>query len=166
MPTFTKTTTSPTETRALAAQLGASLRGGEVIALLGDLGAGKTTFAQGILEGMGSRDRVTSPTFTLVNLYRAGRLEVHHVDAYRLATAADATISADQLTSLGLDDLLGDRDVVLLIEWANIAPTLLKQATLTIALDTPQVDDLDQRTITFSAENPAALAFLTAIPTK
>lgn len=122
---------SADETRLFGKQLGAQLRGGDVIALEGELGAGKTTLIQGILQGMGSRDRVTSPTFTLVNLYRAGRLEVQHVDAYRLGGAA-ATLEAE---SLGLEETLGASDVVTLIEWAGIVPTLLARANLVVALD-------------------------------
>jgi len=139
----------PTATRALGARLGALLQGGEVIALLGDLGAGKTTFVQGLVQGMGSRDRVTSPTFTLVNLYRAGDLEVHHVDAYRLGAASpDEDHDADAV-SLGLDDLIGAEDVVVLIEWAEIVPSLLSAATLVIQI----LADDGARDFHFSAFN-------------
>lgn len=123
-------TASATETRALGMRLGALLQGSDVIALHGELGAGKTTLIQGILLGMGSHDRVTSPTFTLVNTYRAGPLEVQHVDAYRLEGAA-AMLEAE---SLGLEETLGAPDVVTLVEWAGIVPTLLASANLAITL--------------------------------
>lgn len=124
-------TSSANETRALGARLGALLLGGDVVALEGELGAGKTTLIQGILQGMGSRDRVTSPTFTLVNSYRARALEVQHVDAYRLGGAA-ATLEAE---SLGLEETLGAPDVVTLVEWAGILPSLLASANLVVALE-------------------------------
>ena len=145
-------------TRALGARLGSLLRGGEVIGLLGDLGAGKTTFVQGLVQGMGSRDRVTSPTFTLVNLYRAGNLEVHHVDAYRLgAMAPEEDLEADAV-GLGLDDLIGAKDVVVLIEWVELVPSLLSDATLTVRI----AADRDGRTFTIAAHNARGAEILAA----
>lgn len=137
------TTASAGETRELGKRLGTLLRGGDVIALEGELGAGKTTLIQGILQGMGSSDRVTSPTFTLVNVYRAGALEVQHVDAYRLGGAA-ANVEAE---SLGLEETLGAPDVVTLIEWAGIVPSLLARADILVSITHGE----ENRSIDFSA---------------
>lgn len=146
------------ETRAIGARLGAQLQGGEIIALQGDLGAGKTTLVQGLLQGMGSRDRVTSPTFTLVNVYRAGALEVHHLDAYRLGMAGN---TSDAAFGLGIEDVLGASDVVVVIEWAEIASALDAAATLHIRMVADEGSD--QRTLTFTASDPPTAALLDAL---
>ena len=107
---MTRTSTSESETRAIAAQLAASLKPGDVL-LSGDLGAGKTAFVRGLAEGLGiNSDDVTSPTFTLVHEYRSGRLPLIHVDLYRLDRA--------DLDDIGLDQDLADRGVVA-VEWAE-----------------------------------------------
>ena len=100
---------SPEQTRRLGARLGAVLRPGDVICLQGDLGAGKTTFVQGVAKGWGSMDSVSSPTFIIVNEYRRadGNL-LFHMDAYRLDSAPEAE-------ELDLDSMLADGS--LLIEW-------------------------------------------------
>jgi tRNA threonylcarbamoyladenosine biosynthesis protein TsaE len=95
------------ETRAAGAALGAVLRAGDAVALIGDLGAGKTTFAQGVAAGAGYAGEVTSPTFTLVHEY-AGRVPLVHADLYRIERERE-------LAELGLDDVRG----ALLVEWAD-----------------------------------------------
>lgn len=89
--------------------LGAKLRGGEVIQLIGDVGAGKTTFVRGLAEGAGSTDHVSSPTFTICNTYQ-GRLTIHHCDFYRLQD--------DTLIEKELLELIDGQSVVIL-EWAE-----------------------------------------------
>jgi tRNA threonylcarbamoyladenosine biosynthesis protein TsaE len=101
---------SPEETQAAGARLAARLEAGDVVALVGELGAGKTCFVQGLARGLGVTRHATSPTFVLVNEYR-GRLPVHHVDAYRTDTLTE-------LLDLGLAELV-DGDGVTLIEWAD-----------------------------------------------
>lgn len=123
-------------TRAWGARLGALLRAGDVVALSGELGAGKTTLVQGIVAGLGGGARVTSPTFTLVNEYsvRAGPnagLRVVHVDAYRLGERDAGELAID---TLGLGDLLDDSDTVVLVEWAERLAALLPGDRLEIAL--------------------------------
>lgn len=92
-------------------RLARAVRGGDAIALVGDLGAGKTTFVSGLVAALGA-GTATSPTFSLVNEYRGGRLLVWHVDLYRLERPAE-------LPELGLDDLIGDRRGIVLVEWAD-----------------------------------------------
>jgi tRNA threonylcarbamoyladenosine biosynthesis protein TsaE len=110
------TTRSVDETRALAAALAELARPGDLLLLVGDLGAGKTAFTQGFGRGLGVEDHITSPTFALVQSYR-GRLALHHLDAYRLEQVAEAL-------DLGLSELL-DEGAVTVIEWGDvIAPVL------------------------------------------
>lgn len=104
---------SPEETQALGAQFGGFLRGGEVLLLSGELGAGKTLFVKGVAESLGvPEDEVTSPSFTLVNHYE-GRLKLYHIDLYRLNEGAQAAHAVD------LDELLADESAVIIIEWAE-----------------------------------------------
>lgn len=107
---------SPEETVELGRRIGERLRGGDIIAFRGGLGAGKTTMTRGIALGMGLRDEVSSPTFALVNEYR-GKLKLCHFDMYRITGALD-------LESTGFFDYLSD-DCVIVIEWSeNIAEEL------------------------------------------
>src|SRR5687768_5836832 len=119
-------TASPEETAAVGKRLAATLGAGDVVALTGELGAGKTCFVQGLVRGLGVEGRATSPTFVLVNEYR-GRLPVHHVDAYR-------TASLTELIDLGLLDLMGG-DGVTLIEWADRAEPLLPARTVRVRIE-------------------------------
>ncbi len=100
---------SPEQTKQIAAEFVATLRGGEVVALDGELGAGKTTFAQGLCEALGVTGPVTSPTFAIMNVYH-GKFRVVHLDLYRLK-------SAREIAALGLEEYLGAPDTVTLIEW-------------------------------------------------
>jgi tRNA threonylcarbamoyladenosine biosynthesis protein TsaE len=102
---------SAAETESLGAQFGRSAERGLVIALNGELGAGKTQFVRGLARGLGSPARVHSPTFTLANEYGGGRLKLFHLDLYRLETP-------EQILSAGIEDYLPP-DGVLVIEWAE-----------------------------------------------
>lgn len=108
---MTITTYSAEETKAVAADFAASLAGGEIVALAGELGAGKTTFTQGLCAALGVTDAVTSPTFSIMNVYH-GRLRVVHLDLYRLK-------STREIAMLGLEEYLGAPDTVALIEWPD-----------------------------------------------
>ena len=99
------------ETRRFGGDRAQQLQPGDVLALAGDLGAGKTQFVKGVVAGLGGSDEVTSPTFTVLHEYRGGRLAVYHFDFYRLETA-------DEALRLGLDDYLFG-DGVSVIEWAD-----------------------------------------------
>ncbi len=109
-------TGSVAETQALGAQLARWLRAGDVLALTGELGAGKTAFVQGVAKGMGIMAAVTSPTFVLINRYTAadGRV-LQHADCYRLADAPA------EMWDIGLTDLFAGDDIVV-IEWADRIP--------------------------------------------
>jgi tRNA threonylcarbamoyladenosine biosynthesis protein TsaE len=102
---------TPEETAAAGERLGRTLQAGDVVALTGELGAGKTCFVQGLVRGLEVAGGATSPTFVLVNEYR-GRLPVYHVDAYR-------TTSLDELLDLGLPELFHEGGGVTVIEWAD-----------------------------------------------
>ena len=112
---------SPEETFALGRAVAADLRAGDVLALCGDLGAGKTHFVKGLASGLGIAAEVTSPTFTLLHEYPGGRLPLFHFDFYRLE-------SEDAVTGIGFDDYL-DAGGVLAIEWAEKFPALLPAHT-------------------------------------
>jgi tRNA threonylcarbamoyladenosine biosynthesis protein TsaE len=102
---------SPAETEALGEKFGRASQSGFVIALSGDLGAGKTQFVKGLARGLGISARAHSPTFTLVNEYGGGRLKLFHLDLYRLETPA-------QILSAGVEEFLSP-DGVSVIEWAE-----------------------------------------------
>jgi tRNA threonylcarbamoyladenosine biosynthesis protein TsaE len=126
MPGSREVTASPVETSAVGARLGATLVAGDVVALTGELGAGKTCFVQGLARGLGVQTRPTSPTFVLINEYR-GRLPVHHVDAYRTARATE-------LIDLGLLELF-DGDGITVVEWAERAAALLPERAIRVHIE-------------------------------
>ena len=129
-----RVTASEEETQAIARELSATLRAGDVVLLSGDLGAGKTTFVRGLAEGLGIDPReVSSPTFTLVHEYRGNGLTLYHADLYRLERAAT--------DDLGLEEI-GVKDGVLAIEWPDRLTHELPGATL-VRLDV--VDDASRR---------------------
>ena len=115
-------TERPEETEALGEKLGRRLTGGEVLAYTGDLGAGKTAFTRGLARGLGITERVTSPTFTIVNEYEGGRLPLFHFDLYRLG-------SAEELFDIGWEDYLA-RNGVCAVEWSENAEDALEEPIL------------------------------------
>lgn len=104
--------TSPEQTQGLAAAIAALARPSDLIVLAGEMGAGKTAFAQGFARQLGIHEPVTSPTYTLVRTYQAGRLSLHHVDLYRLEHTAE-------IDDLALSELLDDRSIML-VEWGDV----------------------------------------------
>ena len=117
---------SPAETIARGVELAAALEAGSVLALSGELGAGKTCFVKGIAQGLGITEPITSPTFTLINEYRSGRLPLFHIDLYRLDSAAEAV-------AIGIEEYLNGNGVTV-IEWAERIKDLLPERTRTIRL--------------------------------
>lgn len=134
-------THSPEETRSWGLAFGQALEPGQLVALHGDLGAGKTTLAQGIVAGLGSRDPVTSPTFTLVNEYH-GRadLRIFHVDGYRLGENA-----ANEAEASGIAELLDDAEAVVIVEWPERLVGLLPADCLAIFLSPVDSDSNARR---------------------
>ncbi len=120
------TTAAPEATRSLAARLAAAARAGDLLCLIGDLGAGKTQFAKGFALGLGVDDVVSSPTFVLMTEY-AGRLPLFHIDLYRLADASDALAGG----------LLDERQLagVALVEWAERLGDALPASRLDVVID-------------------------------
>jgi tRNA threonylcarbamoyladenosine biosynthesis protein TsaE len=105
---------APAETFTLGEKFGENLRGGEMILLSGGLGAGKTLFTKGILSGLDfDVDEVTSPSFTLVNLYKTEKFDVYHIDLWRIDENADAAFA------VGLEEILEDETAVVIVEWAE-----------------------------------------------
>ncbi|MGH2687146.1 MAG: tRNA (adenosine(37)-N6)-threonylcarbamoyltransferase complex ATPase subunit type 1 TsaE [Actinomycetota bacterium] len=113
---ITARTSSVDDTKALAASVAQLARPGDIIVLAGEMGSGKTAFAQGFAQGLGVKDTVTSPTFTLVRDYM-GRIPMHHIDVYRLD-------HLQEVTELGLAELLDD-GAVTLIEWGDVVLPVL-----------------------------------------
>jgi tRNA threonylcarbamoyladenosine biosynthesis protein TsaE len=132
-------------THAIAAALAGLVRAGDVIVLAGEMGAGKTAFAQGFGVAFGVTDHMTSPTYNLVHSHPAGRLTLHHADLYRLSTQ-------HEVADLALAEL-AEADGVLLVEWGDVLGGALGEHIL-VRLDTVDDDD-DARTLEVSALGPA-----------
>lgn len=132
---------SPEQTRALAAAIAGLARAGDLIVLAGQMGAGKTAFAQGFAKQLGIHEPVTSPTYTLVHTYQAGSTVLHHVDLYRL----DHTAEVDDLA---LPELLDDRSIML-VEWGDVVD-LGPHLHVELRVDD---DDLDAREITLTSSD-------------
>ena len=130
---MTVITKSPEQTELLGKKLAELLRPGDVIAYYGDLGAGKTAFTRGLAAGLGIREAVTSPTYTIVNEYLSGRMPLFHFDMYRLS-------SSEELFDNGWEDYLA-RGGVCAVEWSeNVADALTDAISITIEKDPAQLD--------------------------
>lgn len=121
------TTRSLQETAALGAEIAGSLKGGEIIAYRGPMGAGKTTLTHSIVEALGAGNVVSSPTFALMHEYKGGRLTVRHFDMYRIH-------EWDELYSTGFMDYLDDKNAVMLIEWSENVEEALPPETMVIEI--------------------------------
>lgn len=157
---FTFSTTSAEETRQLGRQLGSLIQPPIVIALKGDLGAGKTTLTQGIAAGLGVDRRVTSPTFTLVNEYPLEKKwRLVHIDSYRLNSGEAETI--------GLEEVLDDERAIVIIEWAERVMALLPTERIEIELLAETEDEKRQIHIRASgAEAESIIQYLKSISAK
>ena len=131
---------SPQETEALGAKLAARLTPGAIVAFTGDLGAGKTAFTRGLAQGLGVQERVTSPTFTIVNEYEGGRLPLFHFDMYRLS-------SSEELFDIGWEDYLA-RGGVCAVEWSEIIADALEDGIIRVDIRRGETDT--QRIITIT----------------
>ena len=132
------TSNSPEETEELGRRLGRCLMPGAVVAYTGDLGAGKTAFTRGLARGLGIGERITSPTFTIVNEYEGGRLPLFHFDMYRLG-------SSEELFDIGWEDYLA-RGGVCAVEWSENVSDALDPDT--IRVDIRRGETENQRVIT------------------
>ncbi|MBN2884431.1 tRNA (adenosine(37)-N6)-threonylcarbamoyltransferase complex ATPase subunit type 1 TsaE [Patescibacteria group bacterium] len=121
---------SPEETFAIAQKFAGTLKGGEVLALFGNLGAGKTAFVQGLAAGLGVKVQVNSPTFAIMKLYQANRAKIKqlcHVDTYRLS-------SSSELSDIGISDYFNQADTITAIEWAEKVKDILPKELIVIKL--------------------------------
>jgi tRNA threonylcarbamoyladenosine biosynthesis protein TsaE len=132
--TLSLRSTGPDDTRALAGALAEHLVAGDLVALSGELGAGKTAFVQGAARALGVPERVTSPSFVLVKSYRDGRLPVIHADVYRLGTLQDV---------LELGDEVLDPSGVTFVEWADAIGALLPDDRVEVVVGLAEVDAPD-----------------------
>ena len=123
---------SEAQTEAIGAQLAQSLKPGTVIAFTGDLGAGKTAFTRGLVQGLGIDQRVTSPTFTIVNEYEGGRLPLFHFDLYRLS-------SSNELFDIGWEDYLA-RGGVCAVEWSENVSDALEEDVISVEICRGETD--------------------------
>lgn len=117
------------QTKSLGKAMAKKLVPGDTVAFFGDLGSGKTTFIQGVLEGLGITERVTSPTFVFMKLYKVPEQTVFHIDLYRLE-------HQDQSKALGIEELLQDHNSIKLIEWPERIEALLPENTKRISFTT------------------------------
>lgn len=132
---------SPEQTRRIGMRLGSALKKGDVLCLQGELGAGKTTFVQGIAQGWGSLDSVSSPTFIIVNIYRrTDGAQLFHLDTYRLESQPEAE-------ELDIDSMLSEG--ILIVEWPERLGNLIPEERLWIKLD--HITD-EQRQMLFNAK--------------
>jgi len=133
---------SPDDTRAIAAAIARVARSGDLVVLAGQMGAGKTAFAQGFARALGIHEPVTSPTYTLVHSYQTGSLTLHHADLYRL----DHTAEVDDLA---LTELLDDRSLML-VEWGDVVDL---GPHLYVELRVPDLDEEDSREIVLTSDD-------------
>lgn len=120
-------THSPEETEEAGVGLAELVRDGDVVALVGELGAGKTTFVKGLARGLFVKDLVLSPSFLLARSYE-GRIPFHHLDAYRIS-------DPDELSEVGLRDLLPPETGVTAVEWADRIPGLIPQGAVWVKIE-------------------------------
>lgn len=128
---------SEAETRLLGLRIAEAAEPGDIVALIGDLGTGKTALTKYIAEGLGITEEVISPTFTIVKEYRSGRLPLFHFDVYRLS-------SGEELLDIGAEDYLEDSGLSV-IEWADIVADVLPADALVVSLE---YGDGNARTVT------------------
>ncbi|MDD6666800.1 MAG: tRNA (adenosine(37)-N6)-threonylcarbamoyltransferase complex ATPase subunit type 1 TsaE [Lachnospiraceae bacterium] len=130
---------SAEETRALGKRMGEEAQAGDVIALTGDLGVGKTVFTKGIAEGLGVKEPVSSPTFTILQEYRSGRMPLYHFDVYRIG-------DPEEMDEVGFDDYIYG-DGLCLIEWAELISDLMPEHYRQITIEKDLTRGFDYRRI-------------------
>ena len=133
-------TYSPEETRELGKKIGERVNPGDVYTLIGELGAGKTVFTQGIAEGLGIAEPVCSPTFTIVQVYEEGRLPFYHFDVYRIG-------DVEEMEEIGYEDYFYGKGLCL-IEWANLIREILPEDCREVCIEKDLERGFDYRRIT------------------
>ena len=133
---------SQDETEQIAEKIGKQLKGRETIALISDLGGGKTTFVHGLVKGSGSADKIASPTFTISRVYEGDKFDIHHFDFYRLDDPG--------ILKHSLSEAITDANSVTVIEWPAIVEGVLPEDRLTIKF---KVNDVNERIITLNYPN-------------
>ena len=133
-------TYSQEETHALGKRLGAEAKPGDVYTLVGDLGVGKTVFTQGIAEGLGITEPVSSPTFTIVQVYEEGRMPFYHFDVYRIG-------DIEEMDEIGYEDYFYG-DGLCMIEWANLIEEILPERRSEVTIEKDLEMGFDYRRIT------------------
>lgn len=131
---------SEKDTYLLGEKIGKEASPGSVFALLGDLGVGKTVFTQGVAKGIGIRDSICSPTFTIVQVYEEGRLPFYHFDVYRIG-------DVEEMDEIGYEDYFYG-DGVCFVEWANLIEEIMPQNTVWIRIEKELEKGFDYRRIT------------------
>ena len=133
-------TRSPEETYELGRKIGLQARSGQVYTLTGDLGVGKTVFTQGVAAGLGITEPVSSPTFTIVQVYEEGRLPFYHFDVYRIG-------DIEEMEEIGYDDYFFGKGICL-IEWAELIEEILPDDRISITIEKDLAQGFDYRRIT------------------
>lgn len=133
-------TRSPEETFALGEKIGRTALPGQIYTLTGDLGVGKTVLTQGVAAGLGIREAVSSPTFTIVQVYEEGRLSFYHFDVYRIG-------DIEEMEEIGYDDYFFGNGVCL-IEWAELIADILPEEHVSIKIEKDLSQGFDYRRIT------------------
>ena len=135
-------TNSPEETFALGQNLGEQAKAGQIYTLNGDLGVGKTVFTQGIARGLGITEAVSSPTFTIVQVYEEGRLPFYHFDVYRIG-------DIEEMEEIGYDDYFFGNGVCM-IEWAELIEELIPENSIHVTIEKDLEKGFDYRRITIT----------------
>lgn len=133
-------TRSPEETFELGKKIGEAAKSGQVYTLNGDLGVGKTVFTQGVAAGLGITEPVSSPTFTIVQVYEEGRLPFYHFDVYRIG-------DIEEMEEIGYDDYFFGEGICL-IEWAELIRDILPEKRIEVTIEKDLTQGFDYRRIT------------------
>ena len=137
-------TNSEKETYELGFKMGQSVKAGQVYTLVGDLGVGKTVFTKGLAAGLGIEEPVSSPTFTIVQIYEEGRLPFYHFDVYRIG-------DVEEMDEIGYEDYIYGEGVSL-IEWANLIEEILPERRTNILIEKDLTQGFDYRRITIEEQ--------------
>lgn len=133
-------TRAPEETFALGEKIGKAAKPGQIYTLTGDLGVGKTVFTQGVAAGLGITEAISSPTFTIVQVYEEGRLPFYHFDVYRIG-------DIEEMEEIGYDDYFFGCGICL-IEWANLIEEILPEKLIKVTIEKDLTQGFDYRCIT------------------